>query len=255
MVGQFPHVREQFAPRDDLVRARHEQAHRVDFLFRQRDDTLPRLRLPGAEVDPELPEGVALGPWVGEFAGSALIARPCLPPEQSLDAREQFGKVERLGHVVVGAEFQPIDDVVWLGPRGQHQDRREVPIAAQLLTHLEAIHLWQANVEDHQVEALGAHALEGLASVARDLDDMMLPLQVDTDAVGDGLFVFDDEDAGGLGHDRPPATGSRTTRRVPARPSCENAITLPFISLTSPSTIERPSPVPPRRSEISRPIW
>ena len=56
-------------------------------------------------------------------------------------------------------------------------------------------------------------------------------------------------------HERDSAWGRVTTNRVPGLPSIVIAFTSPFISLTSAATIARPSPVPPRRPEISRPIW
>ena len=71
----------------------------------------------------------------------------------------------------------------------------------------------------------------------------MLALQVEDDAFGDGVLVFDDEDVRGrLAHVRLPLSGSVTTKRVPGRPSCEKACTLPFISFTSPITMDRPKP-------------
>ena len=50
--------------------------------------------------------------------------RPGRAPQDRLDPGDQGARVERLGHVVVGAQLEPDDRVDVVGPGGQHQDRR-----------------------------------------------------------------------------------------------------------------------------------
>ena len=56
-------------------------------------------------------------------------------PEDRLDAREQLGDGERLGHVVVGAGVEPADLVRLLPARGQDDDRHQRVEGADLLAH------------------------------------------------------------------------------------------------------------------------
>ena len=177
--------------------------------------------------------------------------------EQALDAGQQLGEVERLGDVVVGAELEAVDHVVRLVARREHEDRREVAVLAQPLADLEAVDLGQADVEQDQVVAPRLRRGQAGAAVAGDVDVVVLAVQVDAEALGEGLLVLDQQDAGDrfAGHERDSAKGRVTTNRVPGLPSMVIAFTSPFISLTSAATIARPRPVPPRRPEISRPIW
>ncbi len=52
----------------------------------------------------------------------ALFIRRAGTPEYSVDPRNQLARGKRLGHVIVGAGFQPGDLVVLGDPRGQHDD-------------------------------------------------------------------------------------------------------------------------------------
>ena len=202
--------------------------------------------------------GVRLGPvGVGDVAVLALLPPPFVPPQQALDPRQQLGEVERLGDVVVGAELEAVDHVVRLVARGEHQDRREVAVLAQPLADLEAVDLGQADVEQDEVVAPRLGRGQPGAAVAGDVDVVLLAVQVDAQALGEGFLVLDEQDArdGFARHEPDSARGSVTTNRVPGLPSMVIAFTSPFISLTSAATIARPRPVPPRRPEISRPIW
>src|SRR6185369_7838459 len=120
------------------------------------------------------------------------------------------------------------------------------PLAAEVLAHLEAVHLGQPHVEDDEVERIG-ETVQGLAAVPSELGRIALALEVEDEPLRDRLLVLHDEDArgGGIAHASVPrgTAGSSTTKRLPGLPSCENASTVPRISLTSPETIERPRPV------------
>ena len=59
-------------------------------------------------------------------------------PHDRVDARDQFVLVERLGHIVVGAEAEPPDLVLDVGKARQDEDRRLHLGDAQATQHLEA---------------------------------------------------------------------------------------------------------------------
>ena len=180
-----------------------------------------------------------------------------MPPQQALDPRQQLGEVERLGDVVVGAELEAVDHVVRLVARREHEDRREVAVLAQPLADLEAVDLGQPDVEQDEVVAPRLGGGQPGAAVAGDVDVVLLAVQVDAEALGEGFLVLDEQDARDrfACHEPDSARGRVMTNRVPGLPSMVIAFTSPFMSLTSAATIARPRPVPPRRPEISRPIW
>ena len=67
--------------------------------------------------------------------------------------RQQLARLERLGQIVVGAEFEPDDAVHGVAARGQHQDRRRRP-RADAAADLEPVHVGQHQVEDDGIERL-----------------------------------------------------------------------------------------------------
>jgi hypothetical protein len=62
------------------------------------------------------------------------------PPQDRLHPQDQLTWAERLGHVVIGADLQPMDTVLLGGLRGQHQDRHRAD-SAHLPGHLLARHV------------------------------------------------------------------------------------------------------------------
>jgi hypothetical protein len=68
-----------------------------------------------------------------------------------MNARDQFVLVERLSHVVVGAEAETPDLVLDAGEPGEDQGRRLHSGEAQAAQHLEARHVRQVEVEKNDV--------------------------------------------------------------------------------------------------------
>jgi len=68
-----------------------------------------------------------------------------------VDARDQLVLVERLGHVVVGAEAETFDLVLDAGQAGEDQDRRLHFGDAQGAQDLEARHVGQVQVQQNDV--------------------------------------------------------------------------------------------------------
>ena len=72
-------------------------------------------------------------------------------PQVGADAGEQLREVERLGQVVVGAGIEAQHDVDLLGPGGEHDHGRLGVPFAQPAADLDAVHVGQAQVEQHEV--------------------------------------------------------------------------------------------------------
>src|SRR5437667_4457964 len=80
------------------------------------------------------------------------------------DAREQLLDVERLRHVVVGAELQTLNLVALLALGGQ-QDDREPRGSTPRLTELESGAPRQADIENHEIRGelfRGTHRVQAV---------------------------------------------------------------------------------------------
>ena len=84
----------------------------------------------------------------------ALLLQPVA--ERHADARHQLVHAERLGHIVVGAEFQRLDDAGLVGAAGQDDDRQVKPSSRQLLQQVVAGHVGQTEIEQDEVGLLVA---------------------------------------------------------------------------------------------------
>ncbi|MNW61879.1 hypothetical protein D3C74_399690 [compost metagenome] len=72
--------------------------------------------------------------------------------QQRPDAGEQLGEAERLGHVVVGAGIEADHQVDLVGTRGEDQDRCRQTLVADLTCDVQAVHVREAQIQDHDVD-------------------------------------------------------------------------------------------------------
>ena len=75
-------------------------------------------------------------------------------PDQRAAACDQLGHLERLGHVVVGAEVERSDSIGETVASGEHQHGQDLAAIAQALEQAQAVLAGEADVEDQQVERL-----------------------------------------------------------------------------------------------------
>ena len=74
--------------------------------------------------------------------------------QQRAHAREHFFEMERLGDIVVGASIEALHLVAPAVACGEHEHRHGAPGAAPGFQHRDAVHLRQADIEDHGVVRL-----------------------------------------------------------------------------------------------------
>ena len=131
------------------------------------------------------------------------------PAQRGPHPGDELAEPERLRDVVVGTDLEP-DDGVDLGvARGDHDDRH-LRTRPDLATHVDARHLREHHVEQHERRADGVELVERLDAVGRGLDEEALALQRDGQRVAIGLLVVDDEDRGGIGHHPVPDAMDRS---------------------------------------------
>lgn len=134
--------------------------------------------------------------------GLAGVRQIATRPERLVDQRDQLGLVERLHHVVVGAEFHGLDGGLRRAERGHQDDHRLRLRTAQHLQRLDAGHAAHAVIEEDDVGLLpfGEGDADFPAVGFKDL--VALAGQRPTQGVAQVLVVIDDEDFGGRGGGR-----------------------------------------------------
>ena len=133
-----------------------------------------------------------------------LRDRP-LEQELGLDPCHHDREVERLGHVVVGAQPQGMDDLLALVPRRRHDHRqlgRRMPLAEDL-EDLQAAETGHHDVEQDQVERPIRDQGECAGAVGADGDAVPLALEPAREHVAVQLVVVDDEQRARLGRHEP----------------------------------------------------
>ena len=103
------------------------------------------------------PQSFRLG--AGGRRGCASAFQDCAHP------RHQFPWAERLGHIVVAAQFQAEDAVHLVVARRQEQNRK-IAVAPDCLAKLQTVHLRQSDVQDCERRRFGSRRLQPLNSVA-----------------------------------------------------------------------------------------
>jgi len=126
----------------------------------------------------------------GGFLGDAgHLAVPQLHPNTG----QQFLKAKGLGDVVIGSTFQTGDGVFYPIPRRQDDDRKGLALAAKGSQDRKTILIGQAQVEDHQINAIAIDHLQRIVAGANGDGREAVGLQARFQKVRDAWVVFDDE--------------------------------------------------------------
>lgn len=133
-------------------------------------------------------------------------------PERRANAREQLLDRKRLGQIVVGTGIERADFVRVLAARRDHDNRHARPCAHRL-HHLDAVHIGQAQIEQHNARRLrrggGDSGMGGLHSHMA----QAVSLERGNNKIADGGVVLNDQDERFYGRVRHSATPYQTKRR------------------------------------------
>jgi len=122
------------------------------------------------------------------------------PPQDRLEPRQQLARVERLGQIIIGAEFEPDNPVGVLAARGQHQDRH-VALRAQAAADFEPIDIGQHDIEDDgAIGPITDYRLDPRRAAMASLDHKPALGQIVAQHVGEADIVIDDQYR--VGHQR-----------------------------------------------------
>ncbi len=128
--------------------------------------------------------------------------------QECADAGDELADAERLGQVVVGAALEAEHLVGFLASRREHEDRHVAVgrVAPDGATDGDAVESRQHQIEDDEIERLGACEAQSLVAVADRDRDQSLEREVQRDQVADVGFVLDDQ------HPRARSRGSALVR-------------------------------------------
>src|SRR6266542_4222888 len=168
LVVVAPCVFDQAAVRNDAAFVQGEHVQDAELEPRQLD----RLASLGDFVRLQIEDQVAHAHLRGGLAVRVGLAAA----HNGLHARSKLFGAEWLGHVIVGADLQAAQDVLFLVAGGQHDDRRLrlVPNAA---ADFEAIDLGQVAVEQDDVRVFAFPALQRLLAIHGRQDVVALEAQ------------------------------------------------------------------------------
>ena len=196
----------QVAARDDVRGSLHQPAQDAQ-ADRSQVETLsspPRDETPGVELQIRHAEHTRGAP---------------APACQRFDPGSELLQRERLDQVVVGPGAETLQLVGEGIPRREHEDRRlDSPPGPELTAQLEAVQGRKPQVEDDDVERLGAGEVEPDQAVHRVVRGPAPGFAVVADIAGDVGVVFDDE------HAHPPSIlklPADAERRQDAEPAFE----------------------------------
>lgn len=181
-VVHLPRVVQQFVPCEHDPGVREEVDEQVVLLLGEAHRLLVDAHLARAEVD-----GDACDAQAGRIAGGIR------PAHHGLHARHQLPGGEGFGDVVVGAELEAGHPVCLVAPGGEDDDR-DVAEALESAQHVEAVHVGEADVEQHQGERPPPELAERLAAVARPDDPVLLVQQVLLHEGAHAVVVLDEQD-------------------------------------------------------------
>ena len=114
--------------------------------------------------------------------------------QNGADAGNQFARIERLGKIIVRADFQAYNSVHIFPACREQQDRnaRRVPYPPQ---HVEAIHAGQHHIQHHQHVISAQSAIQAAIAVVNGFDLKALGIKILTDQAAQLYVIVDDQDA------------------------------------------------------------
>jgi hypothetical protein len=132
---------------------------------RQGSGVLGAALLPGEVLE------YMVGRWRAQGARSPRAAKDCLNP------RRQLRQPKRLGHVVVGPEFEAPKLCRFVRPARHHNDRH-VRLQSDILEHVQAVTVGETEIEEHEIRSVASDPLQCLLRVLRLQDDQVLLFQI-----------------------------------------------------------------------------
>src|SRR5262249_49375334 len=112
-----------------------------------------------------------------------------------LDAGAELARAERLGDVVVGAEFQAQHLLAFVSLSREQDDGSADPAPPELTANIEAVNGPEHHIQQDQVEPAGGAELQAEFAIAGDLCLVPMARQILGESVRHIRLVFDNENS------------------------------------------------------------
>jgi HlyD family secretion protein len=185
-----PHALHERVATEDNPAVRGEQIQQIEFVRGQIDVTAiqPRETARGIDRQPAGRHGRRMRPGGGAAAS-----------QQRTHSGDEFADAEGFRQVIVRATVESQNLVRFFATCGQHQDGSVgIPrLAANGPTHGDTVEAGQHQIEDEEIEWLGAGELQCFGSVIDRHGGVSLELEMERDELADVAVVFNDQHARG----------------------------------------------------------
>ena len=146
------------------------------------------------------------------LGGNTARLRIRKAPERRANTREQLLDRKRLGQIVVSTGIERADFVRILAARRDHDNRHARPCAHRL-HHLDAVHIGQAQIEQHNARRLRRGGGDGGMGGLHGHMAQAVRLERSNNKIANGRVVLNDQDERFYGRVRHGATPYQTKRR------------------------------------------
>jgi len=190
---------QQLVAREHAVRMIEEHSQQPILRAAQRDRRAFRIEQTARRrIEPPLAETQHGSRFRDAHAGRQHVRAT----QDGTDARQQFADRKRLGHKVVGAQFEADDAIRFVVTRGQHDDGYRVKFAcAQFAAQRQAVRIRQPRVEDDEIGRVALERRAHVAPAGRVRYPHAVALQMDGDEFAVLTIVIDDQHVFELLHD------------------------------------------------------
>jgi len=181
------------APRflQDLLAAEDESVvlgegeEKVKFLRAQVDGPGREAHFPSGGIDQQVTN-------VDRFGRICIFSFAA--PQDRFDARNEFTRVERLGQVIIRAEFEAENLVNIFVAGGEHENSGRILRSAQSAADLKTIQFREHDVQHDQRGMLTRNRVERGLSIVDGLNTKTFAFKIEARQLDDGWFVIDEED-------------------------------------------------------------
>ncbi len=115
--------------------------------------------------------------------------------QQSAHPRQQLDEGKRLHQIVVGAAFEALYPIVNRIARAQDAYRRAHLAVANLLQHLQTVHVRQHQIENDEIVLGAVDQLDGRRAVAGNVHRVSCAFQPAREKILNAFLVLDDENS------------------------------------------------------------
>src|SRR5258707_6677223 len=115
------------------------------------------------------------------------------PAQNRAHPADQFARTKRLDQIIVGAQFQALNAVIFISASGEHENRSFGP-GANAAADLKTVERRQHDVENHKVRMLARVQSQPIGPISGDDDGIPSVSQIEIEQVNNTFFILNNQD-------------------------------------------------------------